>query len=69
MRNYKTRRIFNICLAAAVAGSWLAMCLFGKGSLAQNGLGNLKFFTIKTGEKAPVLYRQRDESPLQGSEV
>ncbi len=26
-------------------------------------------FTIKTGEKAPVLYSQRDESPLQGSEV
>lgn len=46
MQNYKVRRIYNICLAAAVAGSWLAMCLFGKGSLAQNGLGNLKFFTV-----------------------
>ena len=29
-----------------VAGSWLAMTLFGKGTLSQNGFGNLKYFTI-----------------------
>ena len=46
MRNSNLRKNYNICLAIAVAGSWLAMCLFGKGSLAQSGFGNLKYFTV-----------------------
>lgn len=46
MRKSNGRRIFNICLVIMVAGSWIAMFLFGKGSLAQNGFGNLKFFTV-----------------------
>ena len=29
-----------------VAGSWVVMTLFGKGTLSQNGLGNMKYFTI-----------------------
>ena len=31
-----------------VAGSWIVMFLFGKGSLAQNGFGNLKYFTVQS---------------------
>ena len=40
------RRIVNICIAIAVLISWVMMILFGQGTLAQNGLGNLKFFTV-----------------------
>ena len=46
MRRSKVRVVYNICLVIAVAGSWIAMFLFGKGSLAENGFGNLKYFTV-----------------------
>lgn len=50
MENYKTylrtRKIINICLIVMVAGAWISMTLYGKGTLAQNGLGNLKYFTV-----------------------
>ncbi len=42
----RTRKIINICLIVMVAGAWISMTLYGKGTLAQNGLGNLKYFTV-----------------------
>ncbi len=48
LKRYRIRRIVNTFIAAAVAGSWLAMALYGKGSLAENGLGNLKYFTVQS---------------------
>ena len=45
MDKNKLRRYVNIFRVIAVAGSWLAMFLFGEGSLAQNGIRSLKYFT------------------------
>ena len=42
----KTRRIVNICIAAAAFGSWIAMTLYGQSMLAEPGLSNLRFFTV-----------------------
>ena len=39
------RRIVNIFIAIAVAGAWTAMTLYGQGSLAESGPGNMKVFT------------------------
>lgn len=36
----------NIFLAAAVFGSYFAVFFFGTGSLAQNGIGSLRYFTM-----------------------
>lgn len=41
-----TRKAVNIFIVIAVAGSWLAMALYGQGTLAENGFGNLKYFTV-----------------------
>ena len=42
----KTRVAVNICLVFAVAGAWLAMFLFGEGTLADDGVRSLKYFTV-----------------------
>ena len=42
----KLRRYVNIFLVAATFGSWLAVFFFGTGSLVQNGIGSLKYFTM-----------------------
>ncbi len=42
----KTRRIVNICIAAAAFGSWITMTLYGQSMLAEPGLSNLRFFTV-----------------------
>ena len=46
MDSIRIRKIVNICLIIMVAGSWVVMTLFGKGTLSQNGIGNLKYFTV-----------------------
>ena len=46
MDSIRIRKIVNICLIIMVAGAWVVMMLFGKGTLSQNGLGNMKYFTI-----------------------
>ena len=42
----RTRKTVNICIIIMVAGSWITMTLFGKGTLSQNGFGNMKYFTV-----------------------
>ena len=42
----KTRVVVNICLVVAVVGAWTAMFLFGEGSLSDDGLSSLKYFTV-----------------------
>ena len=41
-----TRKHVNILLTVLVFGSWLGVFFFGSGSLIQNGLGSLRFFTM-----------------------
>ena len=41
-----TRKYVNILLTVLVFGSWLGVFFFGSGSLIQNGLGSLRFFTM-----------------------
>ena len=40
------RKIVNISIIIMVAGAWIAMALHGKGTLSENGFGNLKYFTV-----------------------
>lgn len=40
-----TRFYVNILLVVMTFGSWLGMFFFGAGSLVQNGIGSLKYFT------------------------
>lgn len=44
----KIRWNVNICIAVAVLLTWLGMTLFGQGPLSENGLGNLKYFTVQS---------------------
>lgn len=46
MGKIKLRKVVNIGIVVMVAGSWLAMALYGKGTLAENGFGNMKYFTV-----------------------
>ena len=46
MDSIRLRKVVNICLVIMFAGSWIVMTLFGEGTLSQNGLGNLKYFTV-----------------------
>ena len=46
MRRYTFRRFVNIFLVAAVFGSYFAIFFFGTGSLVQNGIGSLRYFTM-----------------------
>ena len=36
----------NILIVIMVAVTWIMMALFGDGTLAENGFGNLKYFTV-----------------------
>lgn len=40
------RRFVNIFLVAATFGSWIAIFFFGTGSLVQNGIRSLRYFTM-----------------------
>ena len=42
----KIRKIVNILLVVLTFGSWLAVFFFGTGSLVQNGIGSLRYFTM-----------------------
>lgn len=42
----KARKILNICIAVIVFASWLLMAFGGEGDLSENGIGNLKFYTV-----------------------
>ena len=46
MRRDGIRRFVNIFLVAAVFGSYFAIFFFGTGSLVQNGIGSLRYFTM-----------------------
>ena len=46
MRGNGIRRFVNIFLVAAVFGSYFAIFFFGTGSLVQNGIGSLRYFTM-----------------------
>ena len=46
MERGRIRFLVNILLAVLVFGSWLSIFFFGSGSLVQNGLGSLKYFTM-----------------------
>ena len=45
-RKQKIRQILNICIAIVVPAAWLMMAFGGEGTLSENGLGNLKYFTV-----------------------
>ena len=42
----KLRKLINILLVIAVAGSWVAVLFFSSGALITNGLGSMKYFTV-----------------------
>ena len=42
----RIRKIVNVFIIIAVMGSWLTMTFYGNGTLSENGLRNLRFFTI-----------------------
>lgn len=42
----KIRKIVNILLVVLTFGSWLTVFFFGTGSLVQNGIGSLRYFTM-----------------------
>lgn len=42
----KIRRIINICIVVLVPAAWLWMAFGGDGSLAERGLGSLRYFTV-----------------------
>ena len=42
------RKIVNIILVIAVAGSWFAILFFSFGPLIQNGFGSIKYFTVQS---------------------
>ncbi len=46
MRKDKIRKLVNIFLVIAVAGSWYAILFFSTGPLVQNGIGSMKYFTV-----------------------
>ena len=46
MQRSSVRRLVNIFLVVATFGSWIAVFFFGTGSLVQNGIGSLKYFTM-----------------------
>ena len=45
-KQLRIRKYVNILLIVLVFGSWLGVFFFGSGSLIQNGLGSLRFFTM-----------------------
>ena len=45
MERGRLRFYVNILLVVMVVGSWLGMFFFGSGSLVQNGIGSLRYFT------------------------
>lgn len=44
----KVRKILNICIAVIVPVAWLMMTVGGGGTLSENGIGNLKYFTVQS---------------------
>ena len=48
MSRVRIRKAVNIFILAAVIVSWLMMALFGHGTLSENGLGNLRYFTLQS---------------------
>jgi len=47
--NSKTfRKVINIFLAVAAAGSWYALFVSSPGALMLNGIGSLKYFTVQS---------------------
>lgn len=46
MDRRKIRWLVNVFLVVAVFGSWLSIFFAGSGSLVQNGLGSLRYFTM-----------------------
>ena len=42
------RKIVNIILVIAVAGSWYTILFFSFGPLIQNGFGSMKYFTVQS---------------------
>lgn len=71
MDRTRLRRLVNILLVAATFGSWIYIFFFGTGSLVQNGIGSLRYFTLLSnlfaGTVAAVwLVRQRSEGEPAG---
>ena len=46
MDRYKLRKYVNIFLVIAVLGSWIAIFVSASGTLMQNGLNSMKYFTV-----------------------
>lgn len=46
MDRYKLRKYVNIFLVFAVLGSWIAIFVSASGTLMQNGLNSMKYFTV-----------------------
>jgi len=40
------RKIINVILAVAVVGSWISLFVSASGTLMQNGINSLKYFTV-----------------------
>lgn len=48
MDRNRVRRFVNIFLVLATIGAWLVMCFSAPGTLALNGFGSLKYFTVQS---------------------
>ena len=46
MDRNKLRKYVNIFLVIAVIGSWIAIFVSASGTLMQNGLNSMKYFTV-----------------------
>jgi len=46
MNRYKLRKLINIFLVIAVAGSWFSIFFSASGTLMHNGINSLKYFTV-----------------------
>ena len=46
MERNKLRKLVNIFLVIAVAGSWISIFVSASGTLMQNGINSLKYFTV-----------------------
>ena len=55
MERSRLRFYVNILLVILVFGSWLGVFFFGSGSLLQNGIGSLRFFTMLSNIFAGVM--------------
>ena len=54
MERGKARRILNTAIAVTVLAAWVWMLFWGQGTLSQNGIGSLKYFTIQSNILAGI---------------